>query len=80
MRCSSASAGPDAPGARSRGWGLLDQGKSYLTHFASVRKRCAPSSLRYNPNGPAHLELVFCFFLFFSFPVSASFLLFFYFK
>jgi hypothetical protein len=59
---------------------LVEAGKSYLTHFVSVTKLPAPSSLRYNPNGLAHLELVFCFFFFFSFPISASFLLFFYFK
>jgi hypothetical protein len=57
-----------------------NMGKSYLTPLASGTSRRVPSSLRCNPNGPAHLELVFCFFFFFSFPVSASFLLFFYFK
>jgi hypothetical protein len=48
--------------------------------LVSGTSRRVPSSLRCNSNGPAHLELVFCFFFFFSFPVSASFLLFFYFR
>jgi hypothetical protein len=60
-------------------WGA-PLGKSYLTPLASGTSRRVPSSLRCNLNRPAHLELVFCFFFFFSFPVSASFLLFFYFK
>jgi hypothetical protein len=43
----------------------LVAGKSYLTPLALGTSRRVPSSFRCNPNGQAHLELIFCFFFFF---------------